>query len=66
MYTTNMTLHRSDPSIVGLLVCSKLREMVVLHGEGDWVAISTGLPGRTGKKRRARWMNNLRPDINKV
>lgn len=43
-----------------------LKKWVHKYGtERKWSAISSLIPGRTGKQCRERWMNHLRPDIKK-
>ncbi|TVU42365.1 hypothetical protein EJB05_08767 [Eragrostis curvula] len=37
--------------------------MIKTHGERNWVEVAKGVPGRTGKQCRERWVNNLRPGI---
>ncbi|GIL66521.1 hypothetical protein Vafri_19982 [Volvox africanus] len=40
-----------------------LRTLVDAHGANKWTEIAAGLPGRTGKSCRLRWVNQLRGDL---
>lgn len=40
-----------------------LVRLVDQHGPCNWAAISAGIPGRTGKSCRLRWINQLSPDV---
>ncbi|GLI62597.1 hypothetical protein VaNZ11_005135 [Volvox africanus] len=40
-----------------------LRTLVDAHGANKWTEIAGGLPGRTGKSCRLRWVNQLRGDL---
>ncbi|CAL0317627.1 unnamed protein product [Lupinus luteus] len=40
-----------------------LLKLVAEHGPGNWSAISSGIPGRSGKSCRLRWCNQLSPDV---
>jgi hypothetical protein len=40
-----------------------LRGLVARHGAWDWTVIAQGLPGRTGRQCRERWVNYLAPTI---
>ena len=42
-----------------------LIESVKLHGMGNWSLVAQGIPGRTGKQCRERWINQLSPALNK-
>ncbi|EFJ39739.1 transcription factor Myb15, partial [Volvox carteri f. nagariensis] len=41
----------------------QLRSLVETHGANKWTEIAAGLPGRTGKSCRLRWVNQLRGDL---
>jgi len=38
-------------------------QTVTAHGANNWSRIADGLPGRTGKRCRERWHNQLNPEI---
>lgn len=43
----------------------RLRELIILHGVGNWTVIADALVDRTGKQCRERWHNHLNPGIKK-
>jgi hypothetical protein len=45
---------------------SKLRELVGIHGTGNWTNVAEYLTERSGKQCRERWHNHLNPGIKKV
>ncbi|KAK5843954.1 hypothetical protein PVK06_000089 [Gossypium arboreum] len=40
-----------------------LRKLVQRYGPRNWTAISTSIPGRSGKSCRLRWCNQLSPEV---
>ena len=40
-----------------------LRQMVMRYGDKAWTAVASGLPGRTSKQCRERWLNQLNPAV---
>ena len=42
-----------------------LKMMVKNQGTNNWSLIAQSIPGRTGKQCRERWLNQLRPELNK-
>ncbi|KAI8564265.1 hypothetical protein RHMOL_Rhmol03G0167900 [Rhododendron molle] len=40
-----------------------LMRLVDQHGPCNWATISAGIPGRTGKSCRLRWINQLSPEV---
>lgn len=43
----------------------KLLESIRIHGTSNWPLIASALTGRTGKQCRERWLNQLKPDLNR-
>ncbi|KAK9826958.1 hypothetical protein WJX74_001795 [Apatococcus lobatus] len=43
----------------------RLAEMIKLHGEGQWKAIASGMPGRTPGQCRAHWSTVIKPGTRK-
>jgi Myb-like DNA-binding domain len=43
-----------------------LRGLVEEHGSKKWSQIAMGLPGRSGKQCRERWLNHLDTRVTKV
>ncbi|MDR0632808.1 MAG: hypothetical protein LBF84_01575 [Holosporales bacterium] len=43
---------------------AQLRTLVEQYGASNWWDIAEGMPGRTGKQCRERWINHLSPEIN--
>mmetsp|Transcript_11844 Transcript_11844/g.33427 ORF Transcript_11844/g.33427 Transcript_11844/m.33427 type:complete len:513 (-) Transcript_11844:34-1572(-) len=42
-----------------------LRQLVGKHGPRNWSLMARGIPGRTGKSCRLRWLNQLNPNVRK-
>ena len=42
-----------------------LRQLVSKHGPRNWSLMARGIPGRTGKSCRLRWLNQLNPNVRK-
>ncbi|KAJ1618904.1 transcription factor Myb9, partial [Pavlovales sp. CCMP2436] len=42
-----------------------LRDAVAVRGPHNWAAIASNVPNRNEKQCRERWMNQLRPDVDK-
>jgi hypothetical protein len=45
---------------------AQLARLVRYHSERNWALIAQGVPGRSGKSCRLRWLNQLSPAINKA